>query len=206
MRKGKKKGTGTIKSPGSTASRAFKGLGNMRAGMLHDTVPVLLGAAPTVATTLGIRFGVKPIGDDGKPNWMYTWAPALGFGVGALGAVGSFFLAGGRKGSGWGAAAASGLSALISAGSIWAYDMMLGDKTDAERAQHFQALLGSGTSPTAAPTTAPQQGFRGEIVATDVRGLPAGHTGLITATELAGQNPGIHVVQGVIPGAYGVAY
>lgn len=179
----------TIKSPGSQASRAFLGLGDMKSGMLHDAVPVVLGGGLAVGTGLGLRQFVSPATSPG----LYKWAPLIGAGAGGVvgGAI-SYFLAGGKR-SGMGAAVASVISALIAGGGLWAADLMLEDQTPAERSAHVAALTAGAT---AALPSGTQQGV---TMRRDMGEIHASAPGVSGA-------PRVLLQGGVNQSAYGSAY
>jgi hypothetical protein len=199
---------GTLRTPGSDASRAFKGLGDMRKGMLHDTVPVVLGGGLGLGTFLGIRATVKPFGEGTAaqtPSGAYKWAPLIGMGVGAVvGGLGSYFLAGKGEG-GTGAGVAAALSSLIAVGGVWGYERMLLDQAPTDRDTHFRALDAVAGEVVAPPASESQGYIR-------MRELPHGGAsvdglGEIMASESLGQGrPYVRQVRGVNQAAYGSSY
>jgi len=140
------------------------------------------------------------MGADGSPNFWYKYAPHIGLGVTALAAGGTWAMVRGAKKAKLAGALNTLITGFTLAGGIYAYDKVLGGKTEAERTAHFQAL---GTGNGAVAQTNQGRVFMRRYQTTQ-GALPAAASGEIFARDLGAGQP--HLIQGVNTDAYGTSY
>jgi hypothetical protein len=138
-------------------------------GAAAAAVPVAAGGLVTVAATLGLRAFLTP--EPGTTSeQLYRWAPAIGAGVGLLGAGAMVMLAGKSKGMTMGVGAA--LAAVIVGGALLGSERLNAAKPGAALALGGGMALPAGTSGLAAllPEYANMNGGMGAIVMDQLNG------------------------------------
>jgi hypothetical protein len=115
MAKKRKSGVGSV-----ITIRRMRGLGNLKqpSSFAGAALPPLLGAALAGLTILGARYFAKP-SEGPTPTAIFKFAPAIGFGVGALGSLALYWLGGAP------AALSAGTAAAAVSGLAFATDMHL---------------------------------------------------------------------------------
>lgn len=136
----KKRSRRRRKGVGQTITvRRMRGLGRLNnpRSFAGAAVPPLLGGGVTAATVVAARYFAKP-SEGETPQMIYKWAPLIGIGVGGVGSLGLFYVAGAPA-----AVASFAASALVGV-SHMIHDMLVKDSLGEFQLAHPPTMMAAG--------------------------------------------------------------